>query len=176
MPYRLTIEKFLPTAYEYWTNVYYVDAVDFADAAQTANSVVAAERSIHLTSVIFTKYRIDDNVPNTDNFITVNLNVNGTRPVNDDPVPLWTTFRVDLPAIAGRPSRKYYRGVLREDDVNAFGTLASQALTEFEAFCSTLGAIGALVDPDGQAILSATCAIVAAMRQLRRGSKKKLTP
>lgn len=172
---RVTIEKHYALAGEYWTNVYFHGGNDFAAAAQFANGVVAAERALYHSGITITKYRIDDNVENTDNFVTVPLNVSGTRAATSDPLPLFATGRVDFAAGTGRPSRKYIRGLLQENDTAAF-KLTNSALAELQAYGSAVVAAGDYVDVDGQDISSAAASPDIAMRQLRRGSKKKVTP
>lgn len=175
MPFRITIEKFYPEAYEYWTNVYFVQANTLGDAGPIGSQIVQAERTIHGTGVIFTKMRVDDNVKDTEVYSTVNLNLNGQRTISGDLSPLFVTQRVDMNVTGGRPSRKFYRGVLSEGVLTSFGRMTAPWIAEMETFCALLGNISGLVDVDGQEVINVVCAIVAANRQLRRGSKKKNT-
>jgi hypothetical protein len=75
----------------------------------------------------------------------------------------------------GRPSRKYLRGALLEGDVN-FMTLTSAITTPANTFADAIVAIGTIVDPQGNGFLDGVVWPAPQMRQLRRGSKKKITP
>src|SRR5215207_2253474 len=102
---RLTIEKMYQG--EYWTNVYWL-STDLSDSAAAAVDILAAERAITLSPVLFTKMRIDDGVEDTDVFVTTSPNQFGLRsPGGNEMVPLFNVLRVDFAAGVGRPSRKY---------------------------------------------------------------------
>lgn len=63
--------------------------------------------------------------------------------------PTFVTLRVDFPVTASRPSRKFYRPILRETDFDGdnlapgFSTIVSTAM-------ANLGTIGGFYDVDGQ--------------------------
>lgn len=177
MPFRVTVEKFLSSVGEYWTNVYYIEAPGGDVSAVDIQGIVNAERDVLLAQATITKARVDDNVPNTDNYVTVNYNVQGNRAgaPTDTILPLYVVGRVDINAIAGRPSRKYLRCVLQESDTS-MTAITGPSLTALQAYATAITAVPGLVDIDGQTFTSATVFPAPGMRQLRRGSKKKLTP
>lgn len=174
--WRATIEKYYALAGEYWTNVYMLDVANGNDAQAAADALVTAERQFHLTSVLFTKARVDDNTPNTDVYDTWSINQYGTLDQTADPMPLFVALRVDLnTAGGGRPSRKYYRGVLTEAHI----TTMQVAQNIRDLVKNTLNPViagSAYVDVDGQKLINAEPSPIVGMRQLRRGSKKKNTP
>jgi len=172
--YKVDIEKRYSN--EYWTNRYFVEAPDMAEATDCAQFIVSLERAIHWNLVIFTKFRVSDNVPNTEVFNTVTLNLNGQQNLGGEPVPLFVVARVDFSVANQRPSRKYLRGVLHEGSFNY--TNVSQAIIDFikNSYADPLVALGCVVDEDGNAFGVAGVSPFVGMRQLRRGSKRRENP
>jgi hypothetical protein len=171
---RLTIEKMYQN--EYWTNVYYL-STELGSSASAANAIVAAERYATLTPVLFTKYRLDDNTEDTDVYGTVPLNLFGLNTLGSGQMlALFNVLRVDFAAGVGRPSRKYYRGMLQEAVVN-FNAIDSAVVADFQTnVAGVIAAVSAYVDVDGDDITNGTVYPFVGMRQLRRGSKKTVTP
>jgi hypothetical protein len=175
MAWRCTVEKYHPTMGEYWTNVYILDASSMAEAETSAAAITAAERVFHTQNVLFTKWRVDDGIEDTDVYKTKPLNVYGQRSQGSDLLALFNVLRVDFEtAGGGTPSRKYYRGVLQESDCAGNRITDGSLLTLAQNAFST-SVTGDLVDPDGQIFESVTASPMVGMRQLRRGSKKKNT-
>lgn len=177
MPWRVTIEKYLAVAGEYWTNVYFLDSSSQAEAETAAQNLTNMERQFHAAPVLFTKWRVDDGQPNTDVYKTQPINLFGSRdPGQVQLMPLFVVARVDISvAGGGRPSRKYYRGVLLESDVNGMTIDGSFIINAIGT--AFIGApLGDIADPDNQAAVSVSVSPITGMRQLRRGSKKKTTP
>jgi len=174
--FRLHIEKYHALSSEYWVNRYFIDAATLADAALASNGIVDAEKPLYSPDVVITKSHVDDNVPNTSNYQTTIRNLAGTRTSHaGDRLPLFVVARVDFSvAGGGRPSRKYLRGVFYEMDVS-FSSIATLMLTSLNTYASSVAASGAC-DPQGQDIISGAAFLSPAMRQLRRGSKKKVIP
>jgi len=174
--YRLTVEKFMPLASEYWTNVYWCNAADLLAAMDIGNLLVAAERPITSPAVTITKVRVDDGLPNTTEGGTVMHNVQGTRDMGGGQlVPLFVVGRVDFSVIGGgRPSRKFMRGSMGEVDGD-FMTLSNSYKSELQNYGNAVVTAG-VCDVDGQLFSFAAVHPTPAMRQLRRGSKKKLAP
>ncbi|MDQ5827577.1 MAG: hypothetical protein M3441_25800, partial [Chloroflexota bacterium] len=116
--WRCTVEKFSGFFGEFWVNQYWIDAPNLSDAGLVRDQIVAAERPILITPIQITKARVDDAVVGTDVFDTKIFNQAGTRAQGSSSLPLWVTARVDFSALGGgRPSRKYWRGFLMEDDI-----------------------------------------------------------
>lgn len=174
-PYwQIDIQKRLGT--EFWTNVYHVARSDQASAAAAAEFWVGIERSIHSVDVLFTSFRLSP-FPGPSEGTIYPVGLAGTRPTADS-LPLFNVLRVDFPAPTGRPSRKYYRLPIREGD-QANGQFTSAAMTDFitqfDATFEDPDSAG-LIDIDGQLLVSATPMQTVGMRQLRRGSKRRLQP
>jgi hypothetical protein len=174
--FRITIEKYHASSGEYWVNRYHHGGSSMADAVTAGNALVAAELMVHHSSVLFTKFRVDDAVPNTDVFQTVPLNLNGNSGNTGDIMPLFVCARVDIEvAGGGRPSRKFFRGALTEQMVTGMKVeqlFVDQFKTRLNTAFTTLG----LVDVDGQLWTSVAPSPIVGEHQLRRGSKKKVTP
>src|SRR5687768_17061270 len=170
MPARIIVEFFNTGTAEYWTNRYFTSDA-YTAAGTTIDALVAAHLPMLLNSCILTKVRVDDNVPDTDNFDTVSFNVTGTRAVGSDHMyPLFNTVRIDFDvAGGGRPSRKFLRAALLEGDVN-FVTLQAGIITAANTFADAIVAIGTIVDPQGNDFIDGVVWPAPQMRQLRRGS------
>lgn len=171
---RVTIEKMYQG--EYWTNVYFLSS-GIADALTSANALVAAERAITLSGVLFTKLRVDDNTEDTDIFYTAPINLFGQNTTaGAQYLSLFNVLRVDFAAGAGRPSRKYLRGTLWEAAVN-FNTIDPLIVTDWQTnYANVVAGLADYVDVDGDPITSGLVYPFVGMRQLRRASKKKTTP
>lgn len=169
--YRATVTKNIGT--ETWDNVYLVVADDLGLALVQALQAAAAERPLYPPFVFEKQVRVDDMVPNTDNFYTQALNLPGTRSVggSSEYWPLFNTARVDFTVGPGRPLRKYFRMPLFETDVSA-GGLQSDVLALLDSVSDTLVNTLAWVDPQGNSATSYAIYPYVQMRQLRKGSKR----
>lgn len=174
--YSLDIEKEL--AGEFWTNRYILDVASALAGASPAAEIIEAERQYTLDRVNFTRYRISSVATGDDDYIIVPIDLEGGRTAGvGSELPLFCTLRVDFTVTSGRPSRKYYRGILIEADQTSFGELDDAFLGFFNAaVVDTIAAVEEYVDVDGQAILSGAAYPKVAMRQLRRGSRRRTTP
>ncbi len=160
---------------EYWTNRYIVAAADLAAAVAIGVSITNIERAVHYSTVLFTKFRVSDGQPLTDVYQVVNLNSYGAAAIGTlQLMPLFNVVRVDFnTAGGGRPSRKYLRGCLSESSVN-FTQLDGGYITFMDAnYTGPMIDLAGFVDVDGQQITSGSAYPFVAMRQLRRGSKRK---
>lgn len=174
--WRVTSEKFHSGTGEYWTNVYHVLTDSMAEAEVAALAIVAAERAVTDNRITFTKVRVDDGLPHTDIWWTGINNVAGLLDSSgSDLFPLFVVARVDL-AVAGggRPSRKYLRGAFSEGEatISSIHSVVQGRLADYAAALAAAGCC----DPQGQAVITGAPWPAPAMRQLRRGSKKRVTP
>lgn len=162
---------------ESWVNVYHLQAAYDSEAGATqAMGLVTMERSLYLPNVLITHYNLSDNIEDTDAYYSVPLNLLGTSAATGDPAPLHNTVRVDFSKLGGgRPGRKYYRGVLTESHIGPWGQILSGNITSWQ---NTIQAVMDANTAGGEnfTYVSATVHPFVAMRQLRRGSKKKSTP
>lgn len=177
--FQVDIEKTsnLPTGQTYyWTNVYHVSAADQASAVAIGNSIVAIEKAVHRTDQTFTKMRVRQTLPDAMSGSIVVLTGTGAIAAAGDSIPPFNCVRVDFGKAIGRPCRKYLRTGLRETD-QANGLLLSSYVTAVTTGYSTpLVALGTVCDPDGDLIINGSVMTPVQMRQLRRGSKRKIGP
>lgn len=166
---------------EFWTNVYYVAASDLANAALAADTIVSAERVFHSNRIIFTKARARTALKGDDVFTTTTYNTMGQYGAGGNHLPLFNVVRVDIGASAGRPSRKYYRtdfgqaqvfdGLFLVEYINVVRTALLDMQNTLSADAHTWN------DVDGQGLTQfPSVSPTIGMRQLRRGSKRRLTP
>lgn len=173
--FKVDIEKLLLG--EYWTNRYLCDAVSLIEARNITGALLAMEREFHNVAVQFTKFVVSDNVEGTDQFISVPVNLSGLRETAGELLPLFNAVRTYLVGGPGRQAYKQYRGVLSESDItfNTVVNAVSQDITN--AINSFIAANpGFLVDPQGNAITTASVLNRVTSRQLRRGTKRKQNP
>jgi hypothetical protein len=174
--FALDIEKKLTFDPETWTNRYIVEATDLTLALLSSEAIYDAEVAIHLDVVQFTRYRVSDMDPDTDTFVIVPKSDTGARTTTGQTLPLFNVVRVDFPAGTGRPSRKYLRLPIQESE-QANGDLDTGLIALVNTdYGTVLGDISAYVDVDGEPLGSGVAHPRVGMRQLRRGSKRKLTP
>ena len=170
--FKLDIEK--ETSGEYWTNRYFIEAPDFAGTTAVSQAVLDIERSIHVTGINFLKVRVSDTSLNLGQFVTTSINLPGLRSGIVQPLPLFNTLRVDFSPGFTRPSRKYYRGVLGEEDIS-FDTINSASVSALGVLVTAFNSIP-LVTETGVGLGTPTVFQKVQMRQLRRGSRRRQTP
>lgn len=172
--YYVEIEKKLGS--EFWTNRWIVRNTSLATAnVPIAVALVDAERSLHSTAVTFTRYRVSTTAVGDEEYVIVPLGVQGLRDQSGALLPLFNTLRVDFPAGFGRPSRKYFRGVLTEVDIegDAIVTNFNSLMAAFvDNFAETAEGPG-LVDPQEQLFANAVPIPYVQMRQLRRSRRRR---
>lgn len=166
-----------------WTNVYHVNAADFATALAhfTDTSVVDKLRSMEHINVTLQQIRVSDEIPGTDVFATVPIGLAGTSSDSGSLLPLFNRARVDVAVIGGgRPSRKYIAGWITESlqtDGNLETTAVTYMNTAMGGLITALVTLGSdLCDPDGQEWLTASTIRAVAMHQMHRKRRKTPTP
>lgn len=180
----LKVEIFKSYQGERWENVYLVrgpgDPPSETPFPDVAFVIANAEREIHLPSVTFEYARVSTVAEGDNSFVTVPIGFNGLRPGSDagTPLPLWNTLRVDLLVEIGRPSRKFFRGVLGEADIDYMSVaegIRTNAQVMMNAMITELTATAnvTLVDPQGQEIYASQPYNRVQMRQLTRGRRRR---
>lgn len=168
---------------EFWTNRYIISAGSIENAQEGGLIIIEAERTWHRTFVHFDKLRVSSFTPGDDAFIVTPYDADGeVTPSSGGVLPLWNVLRADLAVEGfGRPSRKFFRcGLMAGDitlDFTATGDILSAVvpgITEMIAELQTN--VSPLVDVDGQPITGAVSFGLVAMRQLRRGSRRRTEP
>lgn len=161
-----------------WSNRYIVEATSLAEASAQADTIAQAERVFHNQSTLFTYARTSSVTEGDSLYTTTPLNLGGLRADPTDNLPLWNVVRVDVTVLlGGRPSRKYYRLPLGENDVNNYIIIAGTQNLIGDAVNSLITTMIAastpIVDPDGQDWFSATVVPRVAMRQLHRKRRRR---
>lgn len=177
MPYRITIQKFTAGYGLYWTNRYLTTISNMADAKGVMDRLVAAERVLYTSGTVITNGRVDDNVEDTDEYATTAYNLPGTRAaVATDFIAPWVVGRVVFSvADLGRPLQKYIRMFVSEGDTAGPFALSSAAMAILNQYATAVVA-EPICDPAGNLVVAGAAFPNVAMRQLRRGKKKKDTP
>jgi hypothetical protein len=171
-PYQLSIEKYY--AGEYWVNRYFLSTLALTDARTAANAIAALERTLYSGYVVMTKMSISSTQQGDFVYETIVLNQPGGRDIAlNQMLPLFVVVRVDFSVQASRPSRKYLRGVLIEPDINGVAIEPAIITMVNTNYATKMAAIADFVDPQGSDIVTGACHPQVAMRQLRRGSKKR---
>lgn len=172
--WKVDIQKVIGT--EYWTNVYHVEADNLADAKTIGDQIVVLEKAGHTENVQFNRMRVSDVAPDTDAYVTVPLTGQGSLANAGEILPLWNVVRVDFFTTVGRPSRKFLRGIVQEGYSN--GTVITGGLRDTiqNQYATPLANLLGVVDVDGQPIEGGQVFATIGMRQLRRGSKRRLNP
>lgn len=163
---------------EFWTNRYVVQAADVTAAHAIGMAIYGYERSIHKFGVLFTKVRTSDRVIGTDVYVLTEPNTQGSVAVPaGSALPLFNCVRVDFGVESGRPSRKYLRLPLFTSEVAAGDAVSNAVVTAVNTSYATplVNEVG-FVDVDNQSIITGAAKTGIAMRQLRRGSKRRQQP
>ena len=173
--YSVDIEKRLGS--EFWSNRYIVNADSLAVARTAAETIVNdVEIPIHNSNVTFTRFRVSTMAEGDETYVIVPINQNGAVVSNSTLLPLFNTLRWDISAATGRPSRKFYRGVLTEADINGDAvtwTAPVGAVAALAALFGTGEATGTVVDPQGTTLTGVTQYPFVQMRQLRRSRRRR---
>jgi len=178
--YQVDVEKSFGG--EFWTNRYVINSSTLENADEGADIIVARERIFHRESVQFTKVRTRTFVAGDDTYSSRPLSGSGEVPPSGALLPLFNVIRVDFPAEGGgRPSRKYYRiGICAGDMADDFivnNTILSLTESGLAGMIAELaGNATPFVDVDGQELSDPTAFATIAMRQLRKGSRRRTEP
>ena len=173
--YQLDIQKAVQGTY--WTNKYTVEANGWADAISHGMEVVAIERSFHLTYVEFISFRVSVPGPEKPSeFMTTVIAGTGQRAFAGI-LPLTVALRVELFKGPRRPDLKYYRGCANSGDLaNVREWTPAFISSILDGPCTALANVDGLVSSQGLDYLSVQPNVKVAQHQLRRGSRKKVTP
>lgn len=174
--YRIQINKLRNN--EEWSNDWIIEDETIDDAEDTANELITFEKQIHQDSVFFTYVRISTVLKGDRYFRHLALNQVGVRNSNDS-LPLYCTFRLDLPTADSDPCRKYFRGPVQEGD-QTNGFLSAALLGVFNAdvatYLATPGLFAKMRSGAGNPVVGGVFSPLVQMRQLHRHKRKKVTP
>lgn len=175
MVVKLDIQKYRQGLY--WTNRWLLDLASPGDVSQAMVLAVASvEQNFHATSVTIVSARVSDMVEGTDNFYIYPLNLVGGISDGGDPLPGYVTFRADMGVGPGRPLRKYWRTYVGESQIVG-GVWAPAYVANAQTLLEGLMiSVPTICDPQGNQWTSVAVKSNLQMRQLRRGTRKPLTP
>jgi hypothetical protein len=161
----------------YWTNRWLLNLAGPQLVSQAMVLAIANEESqLHATTVTIISGRVSDMVVGTDNFYIYPMNIPGTIADGGDPLPGWVTLRADFGVGAGRPLRKYWRVYLGENQVVGGVWSPGILLAVKDRMEELLTLVPTICDPQGNEATSVAAKSQLQMRQLRRGTKKRLLP
>lgn len=163
---------------ETFTNRYLVDVEpgDLA-AALLITAIVDAEKQMMYDNVTFIRARHSTLAEGDDEYTMTILSGSGARGLGSDHLlPLFNVVRIDFQPTAGRPSRKYLRGCIAEGDVDGHLFIAGYEAGHAAGYISSITGQAHIVDPQGDDLVTGKMWPFVAMRQLRRGSKRRATP
>ena len=172
--FQIDVEKQL--GQEFWTNVYHVTAADMADAISHGSDIVEIEQTVHTSDVNFTKFRASTMTEGDFVFATVPINEPGTNSTGPY-LALFNVVRVDFGIEGfGRPCRKYLRCPILETQQT--DGLLEDAMVTFinENYADLIVGLGFVENPHAVAFINGSTSKIVGMRQLRRGSKRRLAP
>lgn len=173
--YGISVQK--GTGGNYWTNKYYCEAADFPAAENVADEIVAAERASTLGYISFISWRVSlagEEDPSL--YVVKPLTGFGNRSFSTV-MPLTVCARVLLSTGPGRPSPKFYRGMVQAGDYYSVADYSPTFVALMQAnVVAGLEAIEELTDESGNAIISIFCSPKISQHQLTRGTKKKTQP
>jgi hypothetical protein len=161
-----------------WTNVYQFGAATLDEAVSDMLPILETlelpmlHQAVTLKAVRFSTVTPGDSV-----FAIIPLNAGGTSSDSGDLLPFFNCARVDISIIGGgRPSRKYWKGLLTESLVTAMQVNGGTATALEGAFNSAIAdandAGHAFHDNDGQDWDVATVQSLVQMRQMHRRRRK----
>jgi len=163
-----------------WSNVYTSTAPDLAEiVADMVTVMTTLELPLLHPDVTLESIRFSTVTPFDGIYQIVPIGEAGTSSDTGDLLPFFNCVRIDFVVIGGgRPSRKYWKGLLTETLVTAqnvnSGTLGLIETT-FNAAIASANDLGhAFRDNDGQVWDSATALAPVQMRQMHRKRKKRV--
>jgi hypothetical protein len=159
---------------EYYVNDYHVQADSAQAAAVQAELIVEIERAVHATTVSFINYRVK-NAASSAQGTVYPIGESGLNPAGAM-MPLYNTVRVDMAVEVGRPGRKYLRLPIQMA-ASSNGQFNSDFLNfMLDFYCLPLQNLGTVCKPNGQLFTLIRPVASVQMRQIRRGSKRRLQP
>lgn len=172
---QLDIQKKLGT--EFWTNVYHLEFVGTSQDQTAVDGIIAAERSIHSNFVNFVSARVKEAGSPHGYSQIIPLTGYGSYVFGgQDALPMFNVLRVDFSPVIGMPSRKYLRTLFTEAAVTGSEFIAEYVTFVQDHYMNAILQSPAPRNDHGFDLVSGSVKTTVAMRQLRRGSKRKIRP
>lgn len=160
---------------QFITNVYHVLADSLSTAGGQGLKILDYQKTILPAGFAFNAVRISTPAEGDNSFYTIPVAVQGTRVASSDPMPMFCRFRVDFQIGFRRPLRKFLLVPLEGDQNSGqFSQAARDYVTNNYIVPILADPIIQLVAADGSPVISAAVNPAVGMRQLRRGSKRKI--
>ena len=156
---------------EYITNVYHVDTPTIDAAAAAALDIVDIHAALVVATVNYNHVRVSSPTPADNVYLSIPINVPGTRSAGSQDMPPFCRFRVDMSVGATRPLRKFLMSPQQDDCVGGGLTPTAQTFVATN-YCTPLVALGVVCSPAGLPVISAGVDQRVGMRQLKRASKR----
>lgn len=178
--FRVIVQKLFDG--EYWVNDYVLRAEDMDAAISGAGLIGTAEAAFLSSDATITSWRTSTLAPDDGLFYTSIEGFNGDHSPNGTPLALFDAVRVDFGTGSfGLPGRKFYRAVLATSDLTGYTGWSGPTYTLVsETIAALLGDLEAnatpLVNPHDVAFTGYVVKTHYTNRQLRRGSKRRVTP
>lgn len=169
--YRIAIHKV--HGGEEWSNTYVVNAGSLAAATAEGNSIVAIEKAVHLTQVQFVRMYVAPLAGPAGSGTMVGLTGTGAVGGRTDLLPLFNTVRVIFRTASGKPSQKYLRLPLGENDHTSGIVDPTHQTFVNTNYTAPMLALASFVDVDGQAFTSASLWPYVQIRQLKRKRRSR---
>lgn len=166
--YRITTHKRMPdhAGIKPWTNVYYADVADLSTALETGHVIAGIEVSILKEYVNIYKVSAVQPLPEHQPGASEVEDLNGT--VTGDfalMLPLFNSIRLVMNDGVGRPSQKYFRCPLQEDEISG-GVLIGAFVDDVNAnYSGFIIGVGGLCSNTGDPITDVVCQPQVQMRQ-----------
>lgn len=161
----------------FWTNQYHVEAGDYSAALTIGVEIADIERTIHTTRVAYNSIRVKQPLTPFGVSIIQPLSGYGTyAATGGDVLPYWNVVRCDFGVSLGLPSRKYLRTLM--DEAMIYGYSLSNGYRDLIAanYVTPLLQLNGLRSNHDQVFLEGVVKPDVAMRQMRRGSKRRARP
>lgn len=172
--FNLDIQKAIDT--EFWTNRYTLDLATADPEQADIQTILLAERNITTTSVSFTSYRLSTATVGDETFFIVPVGESGLYSGGGDRLPLFNCVRVDFTVLGTYPCRKYLRTGLTETMVAGLYLTPTYRDLVNANYADVLAGLSSYVNPAGRSITGGAAPEEIAMRQLRRGSRRRTQP
>jgi len=160
---------------EFVTNRYHVLADDMVQAGTRGTAIAELQKTLLPTTVNIDFIRVSTVVEGDNSFYTLPADIPGTRAATSQTMPPFCRWRADMSIGFRRPLRKYLLIPLEEDSEGASFTTAARSY--FNAnYGAPLFNLGYVCSEGGIVISGVSLNNIIGMRQLRRGSKRRMTP
>jgi len=161
---------------EYFSNVWHVNATDYVQALGWADAIAEITASQSHSSVVVDKARVAL-YPLAGGQGTVRSYALQGGQGDYDYLPLFNIVRVDWQPALGRPSRKYMRFPVNEG-IQIKGIMSPGQVAAYQTgFVLAIQVqVPGLCDIQGRPFVDGVVFAQVGMRQLRRGSKRRLQP